>query len=436
MSIPTMIGFSFQMIYDLVDLFWIGKISSDAIAGVTIFTTIFWVVEALNEIIGVSSISLISQAYGKNDRLKTNKAIEQTITFKFIVAIIAAVLLSIFLKPFMNFFGTAKVVNYGLEYGYIRLFFLPIMFSSFSVNTALRCIGDAKTPMKIMIFASIINIFLDPFLIFEKVPVLNINGLNYGIKGAAIATIISQSVAFFIGMYIIFSGKEGIQPKLRNLFKLNWMIDKKLITIGLPNGIQVFLRNLSHAVILKYVSLFSSTAIAAFGIGGRIFGFAFMPLIGFSMGGSAIVGQSLGDENVKRAKKTGFMAGFILMVVMLIFSIFVIFFGKEVIGIFSSNSDVIMLGAQFLKFGTIGLVFIGFGYGLATVFSGSGYNIPFLISTTISRWLIQIPVLFMAVNLLNLSIIWVWLSFLFGDIVELIVFSIFFRDKRWKNKRV
>src|SRR6056297_1645551 len=126
MSVPTMIGFSFQMIYDIVDIFWIGKISSEAIAGVTVFTTLFWVVESLNEIIGVSSISLISQAYGKSDTKRTNRAIEQTITFKFIVALIAAVLLGIFLKPVMNIFGNKNVVSYGLDYGYIRLFFLPI----------------------------------------------------------------------------------------------------------------------------------------------------------------------------------------------------------------------------------------------------------------------------------------------------------------------
>lgn len=84
------------MIYDLVDLFWIGRISSDAIAGVTIFSTIFWVVESLNEIIGTSSISLISQAYGKKDSERTNLSIEQTISFKFLVAVVASAFLILF----------------------------------------------------------------------------------------------------------------------------------------------------------------------------------------------------------------------------------------------------------------------------------------------------------------------------------------------------
>jgi len=436
MSIPTMIGFSFQMFYGIVDIFWIGKISSEAIAGVTIFTTIFWVIESLNEIIGVSSISLISQSFGKNDIERTNRAIEQTITFKFIVAFIAAILLSFFLKPVMGIFAETHVVNLGLEYGYIRLFFLPIMFSSFSANTALRCIGDAKTPMIIMIITSILNIILDPILIFDRVPILDIPGFNFGIKGAAIATIISQSIAFIIAFYILFSGKEGIKPSIKNLLKLDKKLDYKLITIGLPNGIQVFLRNLAHSVILKFVSIFGSTAIAAFGIGGRIFGFAFMPLIGFSMGGSAIVGQSLGDDNIDRAKKTGLVAGFSLTVTMLVFSVIVILFGDNIIGLFTSDTEVIRMGSQFLEYGTIGLIFIGFGYGLTTVFSGSGFNMPYLISTTISRWIIQIPLLLIFIQLFDLPIKWVWISFIFGDLIELFVFYFYYRSDKWKFKRV
>jgi Na+-driven multidrug efflux pump len=173
MSIPTMIGYSAQMVYDIVDIFWIGRISGESIAGVTIFSTLFWLVEILNSIIGQSSISLISQSYGRKDDEGTAKAIEQTITFKFLVAVIAAVLVALFLKPSLSLFSNdPNVITAALDYGYIRLFFLPMMFSSYSVNTALRCIGDAKTPMYIMMLSSILNVLLDPLLMFDKFPEL------------------------------------------------------------------------------------------------------------------------------------------------------------------------------------------------------------------------------------------------------------------------
>jgi len=436
MSVPTMIGFSAQMVYDLVDIFWIGKISSDAIAGVTVFTTIFWVIEALNEIIGVSSISLISQAFGRKDIDETKVAIEQTITFKFIMAALAAIILSIFLEPIMSLFGEADLVNNGLEYGYIRMFFLPIMFSSYSVNTALRCIGDSYTPMYIMIFASIFNIVLDPIMMFETVPLLNIPGFNLGIFGAAVATIISQSIAFFIGFYILFSGRKGIKPSLKGLFRLNYHMDKELMTIGLPNGIEVFLRNISNTLVLGFVALYGNSAIAANGIAGRIFGFAFIPLIGFSMGGSTVVGQSLGANMVERSEKTTKIASLVSSSFMIIFTVVVVFFGNNIMSLFTQDPEVIKHGTEFLIYGSFGLVFLGYYFGMTTAFSGSGYNFPIFVSSIVSRWGVQIPILFIAISIFELPIIWVWLSYVFGDLTETFIGIIFYRQGKWKLKRV
>ncbi len=148
MSFPTMLGFVLQAVYDMVDMIWVGRISASAVAGVTIFSTVFWLVTVLNEVIGTSSISLITQSYGKKDIERTRKIVEQTLTFKALVAIVSALIISVVLKPLLSFFTTDDIVlKAALDYGYIRMFFLPIMFSSYSVNTALRCLGDAKPPL-------------------------------------------------------------------------------------------------------------------------------------------------------------------------------------------------------------------------------------------------------------------------------------------------
>lgn len=436
MSIPTMIGMAAQMVYDLVDIFWIGMISSDAIAGVTVFSTIFWMVDALNEIIGVSSISLISQAFGKKDYVQTSKAIEQTISFKFIMALIAAFFMAIFLEPLMLFFADETVVNYGLEYGYLRLFFLPIMFSSYSVNTIFRCLGDAKTPMIIMIIVSIMNIFLDPLFIFEEVPFFNIQGFGFGVLGAALATVISQSFAFFVGFIILFNRTHEVKPRFKGLFKLHPKLDAKLLTIGLPNGIQIFFRNLSNIVILGFVAIFGNEAIAANGIAGRIFGFAFVPLFGLTMGASSVVGQSIGAGDIKRSQKAANMTGIIGACVMLIFIVLAFGFGEAVMSLFTDDPLVIRYGIDFLKFGSLGLVALGYGLGLTSAFSGSGYNIPFLFSSVLSRWVIQLPILILTISIFNLPIIWIWLSYMFGDIGETIILTMFYLKGKWKRKEV
>ncbi|WP_199677245.1 MATE family efflux transporter [Petrotoga sp. HKA.pet.4.5] len=435
MALPTMFGMAAQMVYDLVDIFWIGMISSEAIAGVTIFSTIFWMVDSLNEIIGVSSISLVSQAYGKKDYNQTARSIEQTISFKFLVALIAATFMAVFLEPLMSLFADETVVNYGLEYGYLRLFFLPIMFSSYSVNTVFRCLGDAKTPMIIMIFVSILNLFLDPIFIFETVPFINLPGLGFGVLGAAIATVVSQSIAFLIGFLILFSRTHEVKPRIKGLFRLNKDVDIKLITIGMPNGVEILFRNLSNIAILGFVSLFGNQAIAANGIAGRIFGFAFVPLFGLTMGASSVVGQAIGAGDIKRSERAANITGILGSVAMLFFIVMAFGFGESVISLFTNDAIVIKYGTEFLKYGSVGLVVLGYGYGLASAFSASGYNFPFLLSSIISRWGIQLCILIVAINIFNQPLTWVWLSYMFGDIAESFILFYFYQKGRWKEKK-
>lgn len=445
MSLPTMLGFLMQSVYDIVDMIWVGKISASAVAGVTIFGTIFWLVEILNEIIGTSSVSLISQSYGSGDEEKTCTTIEQTLVFKALVAIIAGIIILIILKPLLGFFSKdQEVINAALSYGYIRIFFLPIMFSSYTVNTALRCLGDAKKPMIIMIIASIINIILDPIFIFDVItfngfnilPEITIRGLNMGVFGAALATVISVVIAFSIGFWILMSGRTKVKPSIKKLFKLNLSIDVKLLTIGLPTGLQMFTRNFASLLTLKFISFYGTTAVATAGIGGRLFGFAFMPLVGFGMGSSAITGQCLGNNNVKRAKSTANFAALINAVSMVIISLVALLFPKQIMHIFIPNTEVINIGATMIRVATPGLIFIGIAMGLGSVFSGSGHNIPFFISSTISRWGIQLPLLVLIIFIFHLPIIYIWISFLVADFVEMLIVLIAYKKGTWENKRV
>src|SRR5512133_402203 len=129
MSVPTMLGILGQTLYDVIDLVWIGRISAKAVAGATLFSSIFWLVEVLNEVIGTSSVALITQSVGSGDDERTNRIVEQTIVFKAFVAIIAAILLYIGLEPALRVFSSdPEVVAAGLAYGRIRTFFLPIFF--------------------------------------------------------------------------------------------------------------------------------------------------------------------------------------------------------------------------------------------------------------------------------------------------------------------
>lgn len=437
MSVPTIMGFLLQSVYDLVDMMWVGRLNSSALAGVTIFSTIFWLVGILNEIIGTSSVSLIAQCYGSGDMRKTRVAIEQTFTFKALVAVLAGFIMAAILNPLLKFFTTdSSVLTAALDYGYIRLFFLPIMFSSFTVNTAFRCLGDAKTPMKIMVVASIVNLVLDPILIFETIPGTSIPGFNLGVFGAGLATVISTVVAFGIGFWIFLSGRTKIKIIFRDLFKLDWEIDKKLLTIGLPNGFEALMRQLASIITLKLVTSYGTSAVAAMGIVNRLLDFSYVPLNSLSIGSSSIVGQCLGADNVPRAKATTKLATKINLGAMIIISLIAIIFPEFLMKIFTDDKEVIAAGIPAIRLLISSLIFAAVSSGLGSVFSGSGYNLPFLIASIISRWIVQIPCMLLVVIVLKLSSTYLWGCFFLANFTSMIVMYYYYKKGTWESKRV
>lgn len=221
LSYPTMVSYALQSFYDIVDIAWVTRISSTSLSGVTLFTTIYSIFTVLNEVAGASSVSMISQSYGRGVKAETQRIAEQTISFKVVLAFFSAVLMLLFLSPLLKFYSDDKAVyDAAMKYGLLRIFFTPIMFSSFSVNTIFRCTGDSKTPMFIMLIATITNIVLDPILMFETVPLIGIKGAGLGVFGAALATVISTTLSFTYGFLILLSGRREIKISFIGLFRL------------------------------------------------------------------------------------------------------------------------------------------------------------------------------------------------------------------------
>ncbi len=437
MSLPTMSGLMFQGLYDIVDMIWIGRISYSAVAAVTIFVSLFWIFEVVNSIIGMSSVSLISQAYGAGNTERTRKASEQTLTFKFLVGLLAAGLLWLTVKPLLGLFSSdGEVVTLALDYGWSRIIFMPIFFSSFSVNTIFRCTGDAKTPMYLLIGSALLNIMLDPLLMFETIPGTSIPGLGLGLYGAAMATNISFSLALIVGLIILFRGTKTIRITLRGLFTLDGEIDRKLILIGLPSGLEILFRNAANSLLIKFVGAYGTAALALVGVGTRIYSFLLMPIFGISMGAGTIAGQNLGAEQVDRAKHTGYHASLIGMAVTAFITLAICIFARPILGLFITDLKDTTEGILMLRIVTPSLIIAAAAFGIASPMSGAGHNIPFLYSCVIAKWLVTLPFVAVMVYIVKAPLIYVWISFWISEIIELIVIYIAFRRGKWTTKRV
>ncbi len=435
MSIPAMVGMMSHTIYDLVDMMWIGRLSADAIAAITLFSSIYFIVFVLNNIIGNGSVAVLSQAFGSKDEELAKAAMINTFTFKLIVGVVAAIILFFTIKPLLLLFTKdTSLIESALAYGRIRILFLPIAFSSFTVITTLRCSGDSKNPMKINIFTSILNIVLDPIFIFEEIPIIGIRGLGFGIAGAAMATVISTTISLVVSSYIMFGPKSKYKLKISDLFKINKQIVMKITKIGIPQATSGLIQNLANLIMVGFVTAYGTLAIAAWGIIGRLFGFFTMPLGGLTQGGSAMVGQNIGAAKMDRAEEVGLTATKLGLISMAIVAGISFIFMPNIISIFTTNQEVIRLGSSALRAAIFCLPIFATGFGLSTLFGGSGYTVPFLYAAIIGQWVIQIPLMFLVTKVLDLSFPWLAGTYIFYALGQTLVSIYFYKKGKWRKK--
>lgn len=435
MAIPASMAFLAQTLYSLVDMIWVGRLSTEAVAAITVFSSVYFMVFVLNNIVGQGSVPVISQAYGAKDMKKTRLAISNTFSFKFIVGVVASFTLLIILEPILHLLTDDMVViNLAMEYGKIMMIFLPLFFSLYTIKTALRCCGDAKSPMIITFASSILNIILDPIFMFETIPVINMPGLGMGVYGVAVATVISNMVGLALGSYILFGPNNFLGMKLRNVLTLDLKMAKELVKVGTPPAMANLTRNVANIVLLSLISGYGTVAVAAWGIISRIFHLLFIPMNGLMSGGSAMTGQNIGNKNIERAVETAYTAAKLGIISMILVGGLTILFAPNIFGIFIDDPEVIAFGVPGLRIVTLSIMPVGFYFGLATIFTGTGYTMPLLIASIVGQWVIQLPFAYLAAKVFLLPFTFVAGSFLGFTLGEGAVILYYFHKGKWREK--
>jgi len=227
-----------------------------------------------------------------------------------------------------------------------------------------------------------------------------------------------------------------VKITIKGLFKMDWKIDKKLLLIGLPNGGELLLRNLSYTVMMKIIGTFGTAYISAMGIIERLIGLSLVPLTGFSIGTSALVGHALGKDEETEAKKITLISSLYSLIVALVFNFLMIVFRSKIMNIFTNDIQVIQIGATGMIYSAVGILFVSLSSSFSSAFFGAGANILALLSSIISRWGIMIPYLIVSLYALKAAPVHIWIGLLLAEIFEAIVAVIFFIKVRWEKKRV
>lgn len=423
-ALPSIVGMLFGTLYNLVDMFWIGRLGYEHIAAIGLFGIFFEFGIVFNEVIGVGSVALIARHYGAKNYSRVNEVVKQTLFLKLFVAFIFC-FTGFFLIEYilMGLGGQGDVIVYGIQYGRVMSFGFLFMMSGATLFTAMRGVGDARTPMKIMIVSNIVNIILDPLLIFSA---------GLGISGAAAASVVAQMLSFGVGLILITTKRHIVQ--IAPTIEVDIKTMKTILTIGVPSGIESLIRNMTGMISIRIVAGFGMAVLAGFQIFFRLMMVAWLPLFGLTLACGTLVGHNLGAKKPDQAEKTALKSGYMGAGAMVVIGA-VYFVGSQyLVSFFNDTPAVVAAGISCFRIISPFLVFSGFFVPLSGAFFGSGDTKPPMIITGITSFCFQIPVMvyFSKVQGVNGVFLAYGLALLVG-----FCFTVFWFFKgTWKLKKV
>jgi putative MATE family efflux protein len=435
LSWPVMIFMVFQTTLELVDLYWVGYLGTAAVAALSLANSLFWMLFTFSDIITISTLALTARYRGAGDTENVAVVARHSFWLATFISVAVTILIVGFSDIFISLYGVETEVH-DMAVLYLKIIGVSMLFAytGMALGATLQGVGDTRTPMVILVITNIINIILDPILIFGL-----IGAPELGILGAALATLLARVFGFLAMLYIVLSGK--ISPsklKVPGLFKLQFQLAyfKKIFEIGLPAFMQTLTRPLTGLIMMWLVALFGLEAIAAFGIGQRILGFAFILLSGLTVGTSTMIGQSLGAELHSLTSEIIRKAMVLSLAVQAAMTVLCFFAAPLIVGLFSRDPVAIQLGVSYLKIISTCMILMGPFHILDAVFKGSGYTVPPMVSALVANWLIKMPLAYLLALPLNLGTDGVWWSISISVLAELLILLAWYRRSDWSRREI
>ena len=412
MSLPAMFSMLIQALYNIVDSYFVAQVSEDALTAVSLAfpMQMLLIAVAVGTSIGVNS--LVSRRLGEKNTPAANDAATHGLLLSIlswaVFAIIGATCTKIFFAAFTK---DANISAMGISYTSIVLIFSMGSFIEISIEKTLQATGDMIHPMIFQLMGAIINIILDPIMIF------GLFGFpKLGIAGAAIATVTGQIIAMFYSIYVLFGKKHAVNVTFKN-FKIKKNIIKEIYAVGLPSIIMQSISSVSTTVMNSILIAFSQSAVSVLGVYFKLQSFVFMPVFGLTHGVMPIMGYNYGARNKKRlmsALKIGsVIAACIMAVGVLLFQIL----PDKLLLIFNASENMLKIGAPALRIISLCFLPAALGIMFSSLFQAIGRGIYSLIISVLRQLVFLVPAAYVLSKIAGLS--FVWAAFPFSEFFSL-----------------
>ena len=409
LAIPIIAGMGIQTLYSIVDMIFIGRISGSAIAAVAFNFPIFFFVMGISFGLGSGVTASIARFIGSDDKVNADNAAEHAILIAIVISALLTSLGLLYGKQILLKIGCTpevlpeaweylKVSCYGISFGVFSGFFRSILAGE----------GDMKFPMILAGFGTILNIILDPIFIFT---------LGFGVAGAAWATTISQMIVFVIFIFMLFVKEHAyVKFQLRD-FSLSKYILIDIIKVGLPASLSMIVMAVGQLIFNRMLATFSTDAVAAYQVGGRIDMVVFLPIFGIASALTTMVGMYFGANEIDKIRyitKYGISRAFIITS---IGSILLYIFAPVIISGFTDEIVIKNIAVDYLRVISLLFPFISIGLTIGRILQGLGLGMPSLIITTIRVIGVAGPLAYYFIYILDKPVEWMWYAMFISGVM-------------------
>jgi putative MATE family efflux protein len=432
LSIPMILEMAMESMLAVVDIFFISLLrDNDAVTAVGLTESVIAIVYSLAMGLGMSATAMVARRVGEQDRPGAAIAAVNALYIGAVISVLITITGLFFYQDILRLMGASEnVIAVGSGYTWWMLTGNFTIVALFLVNAIFRGAGNAAIAMQSLWIANILNMILDPILIFGWGPIP-----AYGVEGAAIATNIGRGSGVLYQL-LFMMGSRGIIQIHRSALVVDWPVIVRLLKVAAGNVGQFLISTASWLFLARIIVTFGSSAFAGYQIAIRIIIFTILPSWGMANAAATLVGQNLGANKPDRAETSVWRAGFLNMIFLGFVSIFFYFISEPIMRIFSADEQVVYYGTQCLRIVAFGYVFYGYGMVIVQAFNGAGDSRTPTILNLFCYWLFQVPLAWALSTQTELQALGVFWAIAIAESVIAVVAILLFRRGTWRDVKI
>lgn len=431
LAIPMVLEMVLESLFAVVDVFFVGRLGADAVATVGLTESLLSLVFAVAIGLSMSTTAMVARRIGEKDPEDASVAGVQAVILGLTVSLAVGIPSFIFAPRLLQLMGASPdIVATGSGYARIALGGSGAILMLFLNNAIFRGAGDAAIAMRLLWISNIINLILDPCLIFGLGPFPRL-----GVTGAALATFTGRSIGVLYQFYRLGRGTERL-PGLARHLRVNLKVLWRLIRVSITGILQFAIAHTSWIGLVRIVSTFGAAALAGYTITIRIVIFAILPSWGLSNAAATLVGQNLGAGKPDRAETSVWRTGFYNMLFLGGVGVILIMFAEPTVHLFTHDPEVIPLAASGLRILSYGNIGYAYGMVMLQAFNGAGDTITPTWVNLFGFWFLEIPLAYWLAIPMNLRSKGVFFSIVIAEGSIALAGILLFRRGRWKLQKI